>query len=343
MTTPGPGGTTYDWSEIRITRYVAAPLADVFALWTTAAGLARFWADDVVCTTTAGAVRAETAPFERGDRIALTFTTGAATALEILAIEPDRSLTFDFGEDYGRTHVALTPAGDRTRLDLRHHGLPAGGDKPWPVHAHARGWWIFNLLNADAVLIHGHDLRLRESAAGDALSVGYGTTDRAPHDWTAFDVHLHVGAAPDTVLSHWRSAAGLESFFVREARFTDADGASRSPGDEVQTGDRYRWLAIHDVEMTGEMLAAALDHVAFSFGERYRVDVRAGEHGGGALLHLRQTGLRDDPDDRVHGSLNCRCCWIYFLTVLKARLEHGIDLRDQDPRTADSIAVGFGR
>jgi hypothetical protein len=50
--------------------------------------------------------------------------------------------------------------------------------------------------------------------------------------------------------------------------------------------------------------------------------------------------MRDDPEDRVQGSLNCRSCWIYFLTALKGQMERGIDLRDRRPETADSISVG---
>lgn len=32
-----------------------------------------------------------------------------------------------------------------------------------------------------------------------------------------------------------------------------------------------------------------------------------------------------------------------FLTTLKSQLEHGIDLRDRDPATADSVSVGYNR
>ena len=93
---------------------------------------------------------------------------------------------------------------------------------------------------------------------------GIGATAARPHDWTAFDVYQFVDAAPQEVLRRWRSSAGYESFFVREAIFTDASGADRSPTDEVQAGDRYRWETIHAFRMTGRVLASSPDGVTDS-------------------------------------------------------------------------------
>lgn len=51
--------------------------------------------------------------------------------------------------------------------------------------------------------------------------------------------------------------------------------------------------------------------------------------------------MDDTPDDRADSTLNCRSCWINFLLTLKSQLELGIDLRDQEPATADSVSVGY--
>ena len=62
---------------------------------------------------------------------------------------------------------------------------------------------------------------------------------------------------------------------------------------------------------------------------------------GGALLRLRQSEIPDSEEARVHVHLNCRAAWVYFLTVLKVRLEHGIDARDRSRETGSSYSTYF--
>jgi uncharacterized protein YndB with AHSA1/START domain len=334
----------YDWSAFRITRHVEAPRADVFAMWSTPAGLKRFWADAVTCTTPDGAPRRAADTFRHGDRIALTFPTGASTELEIINIERDRFVTFTFGKDYGWVHVSLSEEGDRTRMVLRQFGLPVDGDAPWDIHANARGWWIFNLMNLESALLHGHDLRVRAAGAERGLGARYRAGDKTaegPHDWTSFDVHLYIDAPPAEVMSRWKSAAGLESFFIGKASFLDEAGTPRAPSAEARKGDSYQWDFVHDFRLPGEVLESTASRFAFTFGGPYRVEVDVSPHAEGTLLRLRQHGMKDEPEERVRGSLNCRSCWIYFLTALKGRLERGVDLRDRRPDTADSISVGY--
>jgi len=162
-----------------------------------------------------------------------------------------------------------------------------------------------------------------------------------PHDWSAFDVHLYVEAPPEAVLSRWRTAHGVESFFVGKASFADPSGGRRAPDEPIVTGDSYDWQFIHDFRIDGTIREATPTRIAFTFGERYAVEVTASPHGSGTLLRLHQSGMADTAEDRVQGSLNCRSCWIYFLTALKALAEGGTDLRDPNPETADAIAVGY--
>lgn len=309
----------YDWSDMRITCHVDAPLPEVFDIWTTSKGLGRFWADDVACTTHAGSVRPGDETFRHGDRVGLLFVTGTRTEIEINNIEKNKFVAFSLGEDYGWVTVKLSEEKGRTKVLLHRIGLPDAGDAPWEIHADARGWWIFNLMNMKAALLHGQNLRVRDGAVANGLSVDFrpdaegGGGNAGPHDWTAFDVCLYIDAPPGEVLARWRTARGLESFFVGEARFTAGDGGERAPDDEIASADAYA------------------------------VAVTADRHGDGALLHLRQTGMSDEPGDRVDGSLNCRSCWIYFVTALKGSVEHGFDLRDRAAETADSVSVGYNR
>jgi hypothetical protein len=38
---------------------------------------------------------------------------------------------------------------------------------------------------------------------------------------------------------------------------------------------------------------------------------------------------------------NCRAAWVYFLTILKTLLEHGIDARDKTRETGASFTTYF--
>jgi len=44
---------------------------------------------------------------------------------------------------------------------------------------------------------------------------------------------------------------------------------------------------------------------------------------------------------RVWGHLNCRSCWIFFMTNLTSVLEAGRDLRHVNPAVVSSMEVGF--
>ena len=352
----------YDWSEFQVTYFVQASIGEVYQLWATADGMTRFWPDEVTVLDTHGEARAGNAEYEYGDRLHLVFPTRTDTDLEILSLEADKFVLFSFGEGYGWVHVDLSTEssteGQRTRIVLRQFGMPDDAESRWEVHANARGWWIAALMNIQSVLVHGNDLRVREPATASGLGALYQLdNDAAPrsHDKSSFDVHLYMDAAPAEVLRYWQTAEGLTRFFIAEMT------ARNDPGDEVNAsmltpgttltmltrmltpGTSYSWRGIHDYAGEGQFLQITEESVEFSFGGRYQVGVSVTPQGSGTCLHLRQSGIGDDESEQVNGSLNCRSCWIYFLVNLKSVIEFGIDLRDQNPATADAISVGFNR
>lgn len=336
---------SYDWSEFAITYYVDAPVPDVHALWSTAAGMQRFWADHVIAKSADDRVRGDDETFRHGDRLDLRFPTGTDTTLEILNIEQDKFVLFSFGEDYGWVRVTLAAEGARTRIMLRQFGMPTGADDPWEVHANARGWWVANLINIKSVLLHDNDLRVRDPDTSSGLGAGFapGGTAPAHHDWRSFDVYLQIDAEPRAVMDVWRTTSGITSFFVADMRAKTQSGAARAEGELIEPGDGYCWQYVHDYAGEGRFVASTDELVKFTFGTEFEVEVTAEASGNGSLLHLHQSGIDDSPDGRVYSSLNCRCCWIAFLVNLKSIAEHGIDLRDHQPETADSISVGFNR
>ena len=163
------------------------------------------------------------------------------------------------------------------------------------------------------------------------------------YDWSQFHLRMYYLAPRADVFRRFATPAGLESFFIHEARHFGPDGTRRESNETIQTGDRYEWTYVHDFGHDGvfERVVEGSE-IRFTFGPM-TVDIRFRDVPGATEVHLHQTGCATEDPDRAWHHVNCRSCWIYFLTTLKSQLEHGIDLRDRNPETADAIAVGYNR
>lgn len=164
------------------------------------------------------------------------------------------------------------------------------------------------------------------------------------YDWTQFHVHMYYLAPIDEVFGKFATPAGLESFYVERATFTAADGTARAPDEPVRAGDRYHFDYVHDYAHGGEVLAVERPRfVQFTFGP-CEVAIRLGEVDGATEVDLHQTGCPTEDPERAWMHLNCRSCWVYFMTNLRSVLAGGPDVRDFDhPEWNDSVSIGWER
>jgi uncharacterized protein YndB with AHSA1/START domain len=97
---------------IQLTRFIAHPPARVWAALTDPAIHAKWWA--------AGDVRAVV-----GHRFTLDMGQWGIQSCEVLAVEPDRLLSYSFAPGTLDTTITwkLAPEGDGTRLSLEHRGF----------------------------------------------------------------------------------------------------------------------------------------------------------------------------------------------------------------------------
>lgn len=162
------------------------------------------------------------------------------------------------------------------------------------------------------------------------------------YDWTEFHVHMYYLALRDEVFARFATPAGLASFYIAEATFTAPDGRVRGSDEVCAAGDRYRFRYLHDFEHDGEVLAVeAGRRVHFTFGPA-EVDISFREVEGATEVALHQTGCPTEDPERAWLHLNCRSCWIYFLTNLRSVLANGTDLRDHEhPAWNDSVSIGW--
>ena len=165
--------------------------------------------------------------------------------------------------------------------------------------------------------------------------------DPEQYDWSTFDLVFYYRQPIDIVFQAWATSAGLETFFIETAVYRGALGDPRPPDEAATAGDRYEWQWRHDASLDGRVTGVEAGRaIAFTFGDM-QVAITLSEIDQRTELHLRQTNIPDTDRGRVLGHLNCRSCWIFFLTNLRSVLEAGLDLRDSRPDLVSSMEVGF--
>ncbi|UCC14255.1 MAG: SRPBCC domain-containing protein [Gammaproteobacteria bacterium] len=165
--------------------------------------------------------------------------------------------------------------------------------------------------------------------------------DPEAYDWSRFEIVFYYDQPRERVFRAWATSSGLESFFIEHASFESDQGRMREVDEQTQAGDAYLWEWRQPHTLEGTVLEVIPDALlSVTFGSM-TVTLRFADAGAQTELHLTQTGISDTPDGHVFGHLNCRSCWIFFLTNLKSVLQSGPDLRDQDPARVSSMEVGF--
>ena len=162
------------------------------------------------------------------------------------------------------------------------------------------------------------------------------------YDWSQFHVRMYYVAPLEDLFRCFSTGTGLESFFIKSATHTSIDGTVRASEAQVQSGDSYSWSYLHDFAHDGTFETVETNKlIRFTFGTMM-VDIRFREVDGAIEVDLHQTNCATTDPDRAWQHVNCRSCWIYFLTNLRSIIAGGPDLRDHDhPNWNDSISIGF--
>jgi hypothetical protein len=162
------------------------------------------------------------------------------------------------------------------------------------------------------------------------------------YDWSQFHVRMYYLASLPEVFRRFSTAEGLESFFIHKAIHTSADNIPRSSNEQIQTGDHYHWTYIHDFAHDGRFECVETNQlVQFTFGEM-NVCITFQHIGDATEIDLHQTNCATTDPKRAWQHLNCRSCWIYFMTNLRSILAGGPDVRDHNhPNWNDSVSIGF--
>lgn len=162
------------------------------------------------------------------------------------------------------------------------------------------------------------------------------------HDWTCFRRQIFIKADCSTVFEAWTKAAKITEWFIAEATYTSPDARKRAADETVEAGDSYHWRWHQDLEIRGDILELIPNQkLRFTFGdkgdgsgEKIIVTVNFRDLGHETLLELQQNNIPDTDTAKVTWYLGCNMGWSFFMTNLKALLEHGADLRENDAERA---------
>lgn len=159
----------------------------------------------------------------------------------------------------------------------------------------------------------------------------------------SFTKKIHIKAPMERLYWCWGTGEGITSWFLRNAEYVAADGQARNPQENIHPGDRYTWEWHNwDGQEKGEILQAnGIDFVKFSFAEVSKVSVTLEDKGVSVLLTLRQYEIPTDDKNKLNIHHGCSNGWTFWLTNLKAYLEHGILLNETEIDLRNIPLAGF--
>jgi uncharacterized protein YndB with AHSA1/START domain len=154
------------------------------------------------------------------------------------------------------------------------------------------------------------------------------------YNWKQFIKRIPIKAPPKAIYDAWATQQGLESWFLRLAQFTKADGTIRSRNSHVETGDIYKWLWYGYDDAVAEeqkiLAANSWDQLQFGFSGGCIVTVSIKLEEGETICELLQHMPMENENEQQYFYIECGKGWTFYLTNLKSILEGGPDLRNKN-------------
>ncbi len=146
-------------------------------------------------------------------------------------------------------------------------------------------------------------------------------------DWTTFKMHIFIESPAEEVYKAWTTKARIQQWFLELADYS-GNGQPRRPDEPFVLGDDFSWKWHNwDFREEGKILKAnGIDHFSFTFGKGGIVHVHLNSKNGGTEVSLIQEQIPTDEKSKKEIFVGCSTGWTFWLTNLKAWLEHGITL-----------------
>jgi uncharacterized protein YndB with AHSA1/START domain len=154
------------------------------------------------------------------------------------------------------------------------------------------------------------------------------------YNFKEFTKRITIQRDKEIIYRAWATQAGLENWFLRLAEFRKPDERLRDRNEQVQQGDKYKWLwwGYDDsvVEEKEILDTNGTDMLRFSFSGGCMVTVTVKEEDGENICELVQQMPMEDVNEQRYFYIECGKGWTFYMTNLKSILEGGIDLRNKN-------------
>lgn len=148
--------------------------------------------------------------------------------------------------------------------------------------------------------------------------------------WTHFELKIRILSPQEKIYNAWAFGNGICSWFLDTAEFQDAEGIPRNLSENIEKGDSFVWKwCNNDFKLSGRVIEADGEgNYAFTFIEPCVVRIHLEAHEEGTVITLTEENIPDDDEHRYSRHLSDKVKWTFWLTQLKAWLEHGIKLNE---------------
>ncbi|OSZ79954.1 hypothetical protein CAP36_01425 [Chitinophagaceae bacterium IBVUCB2] len=154
------------------------------------------------------------------------------------------------------------------------------------------------------------------------------------NQWKHFTKRIPIKASAKAIYDAWTTQQGLESWFLRLAQFTKADGTIKAKNIPIEKGDHYKWLWYGYDDNTAEekeiLFANGWDQLKFSFSGGCIVSISIKQENGENICQLTQEMPMENINEQQHFYIDCGNGWTFYLANLKSILEGGNDLRNKN-------------
>jgi len=160
--------------------------------------------------------------------------------------------------------------------------------------------------------------------------------------WNSFTKKIYIHASAKKLYDLWATKDGITSWFLREAEYISLAGNKRKLSEHFQKGDSYTWYWHNwDDKEEGEILEAnGQDYIELQFGG-CKVSVKLEEKNNITVVILTQFEIPEDDDSKLKLHYGCSNGWTFWLTNLKAYVEHGILLNEKEIDLRKNELAGY--
>jgi len=149
--------------------------------------------------------------------------------------------------------------------------------------------------------------------------------------WNSFTKKIHIKADIEKLYWCWATEKGICSWFLRNAEYK-RNGNKIEPQEFVKADDVYTWMWHNwDGKEDGKILKVKENEsIKFSFAGSCEVLVTLEQKESSVLVSLTQSKIPLDEKSKLQIFYGCSNGWTFWLTNLKAYLEHDILLNETE-------------